>query len=372
MKIYPIQKQQINISKTMPAFKGGARKTNLPYDVFEKGNLATSKKTSEINEPSFIFALSKIEDKQSAFRNFDFEKEGFHIELKYPRKAFIEDVETILKGKSEEEKEKLFSDFGFRLIKSNGTKSLEGYPKTKRCNIFGAKDKKEEELNRAVKKFSEDNSILIEGEDELSFELTGIFSTFPELYTTVGKKQNNTHDFTLDIHTLCVLQNVMNDPDFEMLDEDDKRLLQITALLHDISKKEGVNDETHAETGAIAANFILKKIKMPKKKKEDISKLIQEHEWLKNYNSPRKNEFERTEFAKQLAQRLKEKRLAKMEVILTKADMMAVKKEGAFFEHYKKAFYQGKKELMGFAAQKNSCLFNNQKKDPPRLSSINF
>ena len=44
-----------------------------------------------------------------------------------------------------------------------------------------------------------------------------------------------------------------------------------------------------------------------------------------------------------------------MEVILTKADMMAVKKEGAFFEHYKKAFYQGKKELMGFAAQKNDC-----------------
>ena len=249
---------------------------------------------------------------------------------------------------------------------------MEGYPKTKRRNIFGAKDKKEEELNRAVKKFSEDNSILIEGEDELSFELTGIFSTFPELYTTVGKKQNNTHDFTLDIHTLCVLQNVMNDPDFETLNEDDKRLLQITALLHDISKKEGVNDETHAETGAIAANLILKKIKMPKKKKEDVSKLIQEHEWLKNYNSPRKNEFERTEFAKQLAQRLKEKRLAKMEVILTKADMMAVKKEGAFFEHYKKAFYQGKKELMGFAAQKNSCLFNNQKKDPPRLSSINF
>ena len=355
MKIYPIQEQQFKISNSKTNVFLGNRKTRgLPFDSFSKKPLTSLSKTETNKKEALFLGLSEIEKSESKFRTFDFEKEGLVLSLNYPKEAFIQDVEHILNRKSEEEKKKLYLEFNFQLTKNGDKTGLEGHPRQSKTKTDDGLFNTREKLNQAIQKFNENNSIQIEGEEELSSELTLLFNAAPELYTTVGKKQNKTHDFTLDIHTLCVLQNVMNDPDFETLNEDDKKTLQITALLHDITKKEGINDEAHAETGAIAASSILERLNLPNKKRKDVSKLIEEHEWLKNYNSPNKNEFERTEYAKSLATRLKNGNLAKMEIVLTKADMLAVKKEGAFFEHYKKAFYQGKKELLAFSKPKNN------------------
>ncbi len=358
MKIHPIQEQQFKILNYKAAvFLGNQKAKAMPFDSFSKNALTSLSKTETNKKEALFLGLSEIEKSESKFRAFDFEKEGLVLSLNYPKEAFIQDVANILDRISEEEKKKLYLEFNFQLTKNGDKTGLEGHPRQSKTKANDGLFNTREKLNQAIQKFSENNSVQIEGEEELSDELTLLFNAITELYTTVGKKQNRAHDFTLDIHTLCVLQNVMNDPDYETLSKEDKRTLQITALLHDITKKEGINDEAHAETGAAAASLILERLNFSNKKRKDVSKLIEEHEWLKNYNSPNKNEDEKTQYARNLSKRLNSSNLAKMEAILTKADMLAVKKEGAFFERYKKAFYQGKKELLTFSKPKKNFLY---------------
>lgn len=358
MKIHPIQ-QQFNTVKqiTKTVFCGKAKNKKPVCDSFERSSVINSKNAAS-EKPDIIFStLEKMGEDRSRFRSFDFEKEGLVLSLNYPREAFIEDVASILEGLSEEEKRRLYSEFHFQLIKNEDKKLLEGYPQKSTMRLNDGLNGTRQRLNQTIQKFSKNNPVQIEGEEELSEQLTLLFGAMPELYTTVGKKQNKTHDFTLDIHTLNVLQKTMNNPKYQALSDEDKKTMQMAALLHDISKKEGINDELHAETGAIAAYSILERLNMPKEKRRDVPKLIFEHEWLKNYNSPNKNKAERLDYVKSLAQRLKKGNLAKMEAILTESDMKSVKRDGAFFKHYKEAFIQGTTELAEFTEQiKNSVL----------------
>lgn len=376
MKIYPIQEQQIKISnKPNFAFLGKtARETSFPCDFFDKAVGAKYKINAKDKRNTFFSTLDTIEKNGSTFRTFNFEQNGLFLSLRYSREDFIKDVADILDKRSEEEKKKLSSEFNFQLTENGDKKGLEGYPKTSGLRINDGLNDTRQKLNQAIQKFNENNSVNIEGEEELSEQLTLLFGAMPELYTMAGKKQNKTHDFTLDIHTLSVLQKTMNNPKYQTLSDENKKTMQLTALLHDISKKEGINDELHAETGAVEVFSILERLGVSREKRKNISQLIKEHEWLKNYNSPNKNEAERSEFAKDLGFRLKKGDLAKMEIILTEADMKSVKRDGAFFKHYKKAFVLGTQELANYAQQmKNAVLIfpnikllNKRKKNEDR------
>ena len=49
---------------------------------------------------------------------------------------------------------------------------------------------------------------------------------FPEFTSIIGKVQHGTHAYTVDIHTLKVLQDVMNDPYYNRLSDMDKTVVK--------------------------------------------------------------------------------------------------------------------------------------------------
>ena len=233
MKIYPIQEQQFKISNSKTNVFLGNRKTRgLPFDSFSKKPLTSLSKTETNKKEALFLGLSEIEKSESKFRTFDFEKEGLvlslnypkeafiqdveHIlnrkseskfrtfdfekeglvlSLNYPKEAFIQDVEHILNRKSEEEKKKLYLEFNFQLTKNGDKTGLEGHPRQSKTKTDDGLFNTREKLNQAIQKFNENNSIQIEGEEELSSELTLLFNAAPELYTTVGKKTKQNSRF---------------------------------------------------------------------------------------------------------------------------------------------------------------------------------
>ena len=86
-----------------------------------------------------------------------------------------------------------------------------------------------------------DNEVLSDNKF-VSKEMAGIFNDIlkglPELYTIIGKVQHKTHDYTVDVHTLVVLQECVNNPFFNTLNSKEKHELMFASLLHDITKEE--------------------------------------------------------------------------------------------------------------------------------------
>lgn len=103
------------------------------------------------------------------------------------------------------------------------------------------------------------NKSTIEKNETLKY----IFNAIPRLFDTIGVNQNG-HSFTLDKHILSVAQHVVKNENYKKLDENNKKLLLIAALMHDITKKEGGSDPTHPQTGAEFAHDALKDALSPK------------------------------------------------------------------------------------------------------------
>ena len=106
----------------------------------------------------------------------------------------------------------------------------------------------------------------------------------PELRPMIGKQQHKTHDFDVFKHSLKVMQKISQNSDFEKLNESDKKVMLLGALLHDITKKEGKTDKTHAQEGSFDAFFIAKKFQLTKNEELKFYTLIRNHEWLEKVN----------------------------------------------------------------------------------------
>lgn len=219
--------------------------------------------------------------------NIDFSQYGKDgIPLKYSRENFINDLDALLSTLSHAEREKVESKFGIKIQKTEFGKlgkeivGIPQIPETIEDNQI------EQSIVRLIKKFTVENEVQI-ADKNIKELLESILHTIPEFAMTVGKKQHGSHAYSLDIHTLKVLQYNIANPKFAELDAESQLVLKYASILHDIGKRffgDIYNDGGHSELSAEYAKKILERFDLSSDIKLRIINQIKNHHWFEIYN----------------------------------------------------------------------------------------
>ena len=213
-------------------------------------------------------------------------KEG--IPIKYSRKEFCKNINSIISELTDEEQNILLEHFGLRKGQNytDGTVNFDGLLNNRHFEKNNIRDAVKEagvKLSEEIEKFTVKNETLFE-DAELKNFFDNIIKGFPEFTEVIGKEQHNTHEYSVDIHTLKVLQSCMNNPQYKTLSDKDKTILKISVLLHDLGKPGSKRDDAHANTSAYYAEGILEKFKLSSEVKDRITDIIKNHHWFASYN----------------------------------------------------------------------------------------
>ncbi len=336
------------------------------------------------NDLSLLAAeLAKLTDEE--FNNLE-------ISQNYDKDTFIDDVRSVLKDIPKAERQKIFDIFGFEIRENNRAKtgfSLIGYPKKPQKNINSDFKKTVKIIGKYVNKFNEDNFVQCNNK-ETEILLNNIIKVLPELRPQIGKVQagntrndgtrigEGSHDFDIFKHSLKVMQKIVQSPEYNNLNDSDKKIILLAALLHDISKKEGYTDPVHAKESCFDAYYIAQKFNLTRDEEIKLNELIKHHEWLAYVNNF-KNENDLTKRLKDTAYDLRHDNMLDMALIFTHADLNAVKKDNSFHD---KTEGRGRKvidyELRSFGesadiyARKMNNFINELKKSQPVLPVTPF
>jgi len=226
---------------------------------------------------------------ENIIKTYDFAKYGKEgIPLKYSRKDFCKKVNDLLSKLTDEEQNILLNHFGLTRGKNytDGTVSFDGILNNNKLGVNNLREEVQYAANRIldeIEKFTIKNETLFEDVKIKKF-FDDIIKGLPEFTAVVGKEQHSTHEYSVDIHTLKVLQSSMNNPLYSTLSDKDKTVLKMSVLLHDIGKPCGIRDEEHANTSAQYAAGILEKMNFSDDVKDRILDIIQNHHWFEGYN----------------------------------------------------------------------------------------
>ena len=228
-------------------------------------------KTNGKNEPLSDFETTMIE----AFPTLKSHKKG--LPLSTTREDFLQRIEQICKENPQaieiiEKKTKveLITD-GNHIVGYNNTISLDELDKNNEL---------EKEIYDCCYNFLYENEVKTE-DKKLNEYLNSIIKAFPEFINIIGKKQHDTHEYSLDIHSLLVLAESIKSPIYkELLEKEDKIALITTALFHDFAKRENEIDKNHPITSANASKGIIKKIFSDNSFANRIYDLIENHNFL--------------------------------------------------------------------------------------------
>lgn len=316
---------------------------------------------SQLKKVEFFDALNKLYEPNSQFKNLDLKNKNFKLTLRYPRNQFKNDIIKLIQNMTETEKAMIWDCFNFT-IKPNtkGNMVMTGYPilPHNKKSLLNAQTITKK-ISQYVENFVEKNIILTNDKlptQELTNILNVIFNTLPELYTIIGKEQHDTHDYTVDIHTLNVLQECIKNPLFEHLETEDKQTLILTCLLHDITKEEYSIDKSHPKESSIDAYYILEKLNLSEQQHTNIYQLIKNHDMLEQCNKGSINfatgeklpitEEQQNIKVKNYALEFHTENMVMLALILTKADLISVKRDGSFFQKYNPALEKISKKLI--------------------------
>lgn len=312
-------------------------------------------KPIEQSEKTALFnALDKLSKPNAEFRKLDIKNLSFKLTMQYSRDKFKNDILKLVQNLDETEKSKVWDYFGFE-IKPNkyGDIVMSGYPALinngeKLAEIENIATKSViTQIKPFIKAFTQENKIVADNKfisEDMANTLQDIFNALPELYTIVGKEQHDSHDYSVDVHTLAVLQECINNPHFEHLNNQEKQTLILTTLLHDITKEEYAIDKAHPTESSFDAYYILEKLGLPKQQQMNIYQLIKNHDMLEHCNKgpidPKTgyrlpiSEDEQDKKIKKYAYELRSDNLGELALILTKADLLGVTRNGSFFNKY--------------------------------------
>ena len=286
----------------------------------------------------FYKVLGDIESPEGLFMHTDIESFDFKPGLKYSRTDFISDIIRIISPYDTNVQTDMTGFFGFLIEKNaEGKNTIKGYPSVvnlDRDDIAPDAVK----IFDCVKRFTLDNEVVVYNNKAMTKYLNVIVKALPEFLTLIDKVQHKTHSYSVDVHTLKVLQGVMQNLKYTFLPEEDRRVLQIAVLLHDITKKEGEIDKSHPTCGAKDTGFILNKFGMTSDLRKRICLIIKNHDWLERYNKGLTS-------AEDFADELKNGNDFLMLAIMAEADLKAVKRDGEFYERYKDVLDRGFKEI---------------------------
>lgn len=273
------------------------------------------------------------------------------VSLKFSRDDFANEAVSIMSKLDETEARKVMDYFGFEIV--NG--KLKGYPINvnngqKLSEIKSKATKKVvEKLRPVVSKFADNNDVVVSnGNKAVERELNEVLKGLPELRSIIGRAQHGTHIFTLDVHTLKVLQNVSKNPKFSQLSEQDQKLLSIASLLHDITKSEGVRDLVHPMESAFDAYYIIQKFDLPEDEQLKVYELIKSHNWLDRLNNPKNAADDIERIAQDIAFDSRNNNTFELAKILCEADLKSVKKDSSFFNNHKKTLEAMSQKVDGY------------------------
>lgn len=318
----------------------------------------------------FYKAMENLADIKQGFMHLNFNKETPVLDLSYSLKDFKNDVWNIVKDAHYSDRTKALDYFGFELKSNEGKLELTGYPSADKPDgrLAHIKDKDVlnliKKVNTYVIKFTENNAISIKDHPNIANNLTEIVTAFPEFLTTIGKKQHGTHDFTLDIHLLKVLQGVMQNPEYEKLSNSSKKHIQLAALLHDITKAEGQPDFDHPRNSAFDVYYLLDKLGLSEREKLKIYHIIKNHDWLAKYDFSSND-------SKRIAFHLREGNAFKLCSMLTEADLKGVQKNDRFYDKHSAKLYKAKKEIGKYLYELQSTAINLPQTKIPKASELN-
>ena len=286
------------------------------------------------------FNLSLDNISTSLEKMSDEEFNSLEITQEYSRESFIKDVLAKVENLEASEKQKVFDYFGFELQKDNQSSAgytIIGYPVNlnngkKLAQIENENTKKVvEDLRGDIIKFSKENKIKTNNK-ELTKYLNELASSMPEIHTMIGKQQHQTHSFDIMKHSLKVIQKISQNEKFKTLNKDDKKLILLAGLMHDICKKENSVDKSHPTESAFDSYYITKKLNLTKDEEIKLYTLIKHHDWYEHANSVAKEE--KTKKLQSIAFDFQYDNLFELAEIFTEADLKSVKDTDKFFDLY--------------------------------------
>lgn len=253
---------------------------------------------------------------EKVLKEYDFTqfgKEG--IPLKYSRDDFNKAINEIIESVPESERNLLLNHFGLEKGEAGydgllNNKPFENQNVSKKSKIAA------EKILQEINKFTLNNEVMLDDKFAKAV-LDGLVKGLPEFTSIIGKKQHGTHAYSVDIHTMKVLQTAMNDPLYNTLSDVDKTIVKFAALLHDTGKRGGIIDKGHAALSADYALSVLDKFEFPDRVKHRIIDIIDNHHWFEAYNTGKAT-------AQDVAVRCRRPEDFKIYEILAKADFASV------------------------------------------------
>ena len=221
---------------------------------------------------------------ENVLKTYDFAQFGKQgIPLKYSRKDFIENLEqNILSGIKAEDRKTILEHFG--MTENEDFDGLWNNQEIDKSQLISEKGRKaSDKIKTEIDRFMLQNDV-VSNDKEFNKVLNGLIKGFPSFVPLVGKLQHGTHDYSVDIHTLKVLQSCLNNPLYKELSNEGKTILKLSALMHDIGKNGKVRDPGHAHKSAEYVGSILNNINLPDDVKSRIINIVDNHHWFADYN----------------------------------------------------------------------------------------
>ncbi len=225
---------------------------------------------------------------ENALADFDFtkyKKDG--LPLSYSRREFMENLNEVMSEMTDEEVASITKKLGIDLIYNEENK-ISGYNGIIKLDEIQADNENEEKIISLASKFILENKIST-GDETVDKALNSLIKGMPEFVNIIGKLQHGTQAYSVDIHTMKVLTECLNNEKFKELSNIDKTKLKLCVLTHDIAKSEGVVDKGHQEYSALYAKSILEKYSIPANLKDKVFELVKNHHWLEAYNTGAKS-----------------------------------------------------------------------------------
>ena len=236
-------------------------------DRFEKQNsrpIINSHPTSTIPQLMKGFFANNNPEIEETLANADFSQFGkLGLPLAYTRKDFLADLTNILKDATEQEKNDILNKLNITLIKNKSTVDYNGIIDLSQLSSADIEGK----VLSIATRFIKENSILTDDE-KLNKILNSLIQGIPEFINIIGKQKAN-ENYSLDVYTLIILKEIINNPKYQNLSNQEKTCIKFATILHDIAKAENANEED-AKLCALYAKIILDKITLPYEIKDRI------------------------------------------------------------------------------------------------------
>lgn len=290
-------------------------------DVFIRSTYIRPGREKFINEIYKTPQGSGFSDFENGIRNNEdiiasFKKDG--IALKYSRKDFIANLDKMLSKASHTRKREILEKLKIEPLYQDFTGKMTGYDGIIDISKLNSKSRTESQIYNECHKFLYQNKANT-GNDVLDRALNTLIKGMPEFVNVMGKKQHKSHTYSVDIHSLLVLAKLMNNPEYQKLDEEDKFVLKMTAILHDIGKKETKRDYEHPYKSYKLTDRFIQKFDLKPHLKTRILDGVKNHQWLQYYN----NTEDKKEAAKQIIKDYTNPNDYKMALIIARADLAA-------------------------------------------------